>query len=183
MKKTVDLSKFSNSWYKPGNIFIRSAWYICNRLFLKTSIPYPSGLKTIILKIFGAKAGNGIVLKPNINIKYPWLLQLGDNVWIGENCWIDNLGNVEIGSNVCVSQGTYIFCGNHDFKKENFDLKVEDIKIENGVWIGAKSVICPGVTLKSHSVISVGSIITSDTVPYSIYKSFTTKKIKSRIIE
>ena len=183
MSKKVDLSRFNNDWYSPGSFFKRASWFVINIIFFKSSLPYPNVLKVFLLRLFGIRAGNGIVIKTNVNIKYPWFLELGNNVWMGENCWLDNLGSVKIGSNVCISQGAFIFSGNHNYKKETFDLLVRDIVIEDGVWVGAKSIICPGVTLKTHSVISVGSIITADTEPYSIYKSFTTKKIKARAID
>lgn len=182
MSKSVDLSKFSNTWYSPGSLFLKSAWYFCNRIFLNTSVPYPNSFKSTLLKIFGAKVGKGTIVKPNVNIKYPWFLELGDYVWIGENCWIDNLGAVKIGSNVCLSQGAFIFCGNHDYKRETFDLIVKPIVIEDGVWVGAKSIVCPGVTLKTHSIISAGSVITKDTEAYTIYKSFDTQIVRKRDI-
>jgi len=179
----VDLAKFNNDWYYPGSLIKRTFWYVINVIFFNTSMPYPNGLKVFLLRLFGVMAGSGIVIKPKVNIKYPWFLELGNNVWIGEGCWIDNLGIVKIGSNVCISQGSFIFCGNHDYKKETFDLMVKPIIIEDGVWVGAKSVICPGVSLKSHSVISAGSVITKDTEPYGIYKSFETKQTKVREID
>ena len=42
------------------------------------------------------------------------------------------------------------------------------IKIENNVWIGAHSVVLPGVQIGNHSVIGAGSIITKDIPPYSV---------------
>ena len=61
-------------------------------------------------------------------------------------------------SNVCISQGATLLCGNHNFKKPGFDLIIDEIIVEDGVWIGAKSIVCPGVTLKSHSILTVGSV-------------------------
>ncbi len=177
------MSKFSNKWYKPGGFIKRMLWYIVEMLFISTRFPFPSSLKITLLKIFGTKAGKGIVIKPNVKIKYPWFLEIGNNVWIGEGVWIDNLTEVKIGNNVCISQGAYIMTGNHNYKKVTFDLMIEPVIIEDGVWIGAKAVICPGVKLKNHSVISAGSVITHDTEPYTIYQGIPAKEIRKRIIE
>jgi len=182
VENKVDLSKFSNRWYNPGNTIKRSLWYIVNILFFKTSLPYPNSIKINLLKLFGSKVSNGLILKPCVNIKYPWKLEIGENSWIGENAWIDNLDTIVLGNNVCISQGVYLCTGNHDYKSSTFDLIVKPIVIEDGVWVGAKAIICPGVTLKSHSVISAGSIITTDTEPYGIYKSFETILTKYREI-
>ena len=104
-------------------------------------------------------------------------------VSIGENVWIDNLVQVTIGSNVCISQGAMLLCGNHNYKLPTFDLIVKPIVIENGAWVGAKSTVCPGVTMSSHSVLSVGSVASKDLASYSVYRgnpaTFVTKRIIS----
>ena len=71
----------------------------------------------------------------------PWKLKVGNNVWIGEDVWIDNLELVDISDNVCISQGAMLLCGNHDFTSSTFDLIVKPIVLEDGVWIGAKSIV------------------------------------------
>ncbi|MCK5559754.1 MAG: colanic acid biosynthesis acetyltransferase WcaF, partial [Thermoplasmata archaeon] len=118
-----------------------------------------------------------------VNIKYPWLLGLGNYTWIGEGVWIDNLTHVEIGSNSCISQGALLLTGNHNYKKTSFDLITGEILLEDGVWIGAKSVVCPNVKCKSHSILSVGSVAINDLEPYGIYQGNPAIKIRDRNIE
>lgn len=168
MSKT-DLSKFNNSWYKPGKGFItRGLWYFVNVAYLKSSFPI-NGIKIFWLRLFGAEVGKGVVIKPGVNIKYPWRLSIGDHVWIGEKVWIDNLGDVVIENNVCISQGAMLLCGNHNYKKSAFDLLVGNITLKEGSWIGAKSVVCPGVTVGTHAVLTVGSVATKNLEHYIIY--------------
>ena len=129
MQKT-DLSTFNNKNYKSGNIFARVLWYFINIIFFKSSwFPF-SGIKIFILRLFGAKIGSGVVVKPSVNIKYPWKLEIGNYVWIGEYVWIDNLDNVIIANNSCISQGAMLLCGNHDFSSSTFDLITKSIVIE-----------------------------------------------------
>lgn len=168
---TTDLSKYDNSWYNPGaNVILRLLWYYANLLVIKNPWNPLSGLRVVVLRMFGAKIGKGVVLKPGINIKYPWMLSIGDYSWIGEDVWIDNLAPVTIGANCCISQGAMLLCGNHNYRKPTFDLMVRPISVEDGAWVGAKCVLCPGVTVHSHSVISVGSVVTKDTEPYKIFQ-------------
>ncbi len=141
------------------------------------------GLKVFLLKAFGARLGKKVFIKPYVNIKYPWRLQIGDNVWIGERVWIDNLVKISIGSNVCLSQGCMLLCGNHDYSASTFDLIVNEITLEDGVWIGAKATVCGGVVCKSHSVLAVNSVATSTLEALSIYQGNPAVKIKSRVIK
>ena len=183
MTNKTDLSSFNNAWYKPGNAFKRALWYLKSIALLRTAFPWPNSFKVFALRFFGAKVGKGVVIKPCVNIKYPWFLEIGDNVWIGENVWIDNLGKVTIRNNVSISQGAMLLTGNHNYKKVSFDLIVGEIKLEDGVWVGAQAVVCPGVTMKSHSILSVGSILTKDAEPYTIYQGNPALPVKSRKVE
>ncbi len=181
MSKT-NLNSFNNSWYNPGgNIFSRVLWYCVNACFFKSSFPF-SGIKIGILKLFGAKIGKRVVIKPHVSIKYPWRLIIADNVWIGESVWIDNIDMVNMESNVCVSQGAFLLCGNHDYSKSSFDLITKPITLKEGSWIGAKAFVCPGVVVGSHAVLTVGSVATQNMDDYSIYQGNPAVKVKDRKI-
>ena len=183
MSKKVNLGSYNNSWYKPGNSIKRLLWYFTNELVLKNTLIPSSSARKFILKIFGAKIGKGVVIKPGVNIKYPWYLEIGDHCWLGEYVWIDNLAKVTIEDHVCISQGAMLLCGNHNYKKKTFDLITRPIILEEGSWIGAKSMVCPGVTLQSHSILSVGSVANRDLEAYCVYKGNPALKIKERNIE
>ena len=179
----TDLSLYDNSWYNPGGGTLkRILWYFTNILFFINPLNLSSGIKVHLLRLFGAKIRKGVVIKAGVNIKYPWNLSIGDYAWIGENVWIDNLAMVSIGSNVCISQGAMLLCGNHDYKRPTFDLMIKPIVIEDGAWIGAQSTVCPGVTMHSHSVLAVGSVASKDLMPFSIYRGNPAVKVAERVM-
>lgn len=178
----TDLSLYNNSWYKPGPELKRAAWYLIHLFFFKSAFPF-SGFKVRLLRSFGARIGKGVMIKPYVTIKYPWFLTVGDYTWIGEKVWIDNLTDVVIGSNVCLSQEAFLLTGNHNYKEPTFDLMVGKIVLEDGVWIGAKAVVCPGVTCYSHSVLSVGSVATRNMEAFGIYTGNPAQKVKLRVAE
>lgn len=181
--KQTDLSTFDNRWYKPGApAIMRVFWYMANAWFMKSWIP-GSYWRCILLQIYGAKIAPGVVIKPHVNIKYPWNLEIGENSWIGEGVWIDNLAPVSIGANCCISQGALLLCGNHNYKKVGFDLMVGKITLEDGAWVGAKCTVTANVTLHTHSVLSAGSIATSDLDAWGIYAGNPAAKIRERVIE
>lgn len=179
----VELNNFSNSWYSPkANFSKRLIWFVIGRVVINTYFPNPQWFKRMLLRIFGAKIGKGVILKPKVNIKYPWLLSIGDYSWIGEKVWIDNLVPVKLETNCCISQGAMLLTGNHNYKKASFDLITGEIKLEEGVWVGAKSTVCPGVTMKSHSILTVGSILSHDAEAYAIYQGNPAVKVRMREI-
>ena len=152
----IDLAKFENK-----NLYTNTKshlWYIVNNLILNSFFPF-SNIKVFILRLFGAQIGNNVIIKPYVKVKYPWNLKIGDNSWIGEEVWIDNLEEVLIDENCCISQGVYLCTGSHNFKSEKFDLIREKILIKRSSWIGAKAVICPGVTVEECSFIKAGEIV------------------------
>lgn len=178
------LDRYQNRWYKPGGSLPgRVLWYAVNELLFRSAIFPLSGVKCAILRLFGAKVGKGVVIKPRVNIKYPWNLQVGDYAWIGEGVWIDNLGPVRIGAHACLSQGCLLLCGNHNYKLPTFDLIVGNIVLEDGAWVGAMALIGPGSHLGSHAVVSAGSVATGTLDAYTVYSGNPARPIRSRNIE
>ena len=139
-------------------------------------------IKIFILRTFGAKIGKVAIIKPWVRIKFPWNLSLGDHVWLGENCWIDNISPVTLGNHVCISQDAFLLTGNHDYKKMDFPLITKSIVIEDGAWIGAKSIVMGGVLVQTHAVLSIASVATKNLDSYSIYQGNPAVKIKERNI-
>ena len=181
------LKKVNNASYKTtidigAGKLKQFAWYFTNILFLKNSFNISSGIKTFLLKLFGAKIGKGVIIKPSVNIKYPWKLQIGNNVWIGEEVWIDNLSNVLIGDSVTLSQGAMILTGSHDHTKETFDFISLPVLVEEGAWIGARAVVHGGVTVGSHAILGINAVAENNMQPYTIYKGNPAVPVLKRII-
>lgn len=178
------LETFQNAWYDPGRgTATRILWMIVNAWFFLTWFPWPSRLKAALLRAFGAKTGRGLVIKPRVNVKYPWHLEIGDHSWIGEGVWLDSLAPIRIGISACLSQGVTIETGNHDWSKPTFDLQVREVVIEDGAWAAVRSVLLPGSRLASHAILGAGSVLSGETEPYGIYAGVPAKKVKERVIE
>jgi putative colanic acid biosynthesis acetyltransferase WcaF len=159
----VDLSHFDNRWYQPGRSrVVRALWYFISLLLFESGwFPF-MGPKRWLLRVFGARLGDGLVIKPNVRIKYPWRLVAGDYCWIGQGAWIDNLADVTLGSHVCVSQDVYLCTGSHDHRKRTFDLIARPVTVGNGAWLGARVLVLGGVTVGANAVVAAGSVVTKD---------------------
>lgn len=179
----TNLSTYNNAPYHPGgNGLKRLLWFYINAVIFKTSLLPVNRIKTGLLRLFGARIGKAVVIKPCVNIKYPWNLSIGANTWIGEQVWIDNLVMVTIGANVCLSQGAVLLTGSHNYKKTAFDLITGPLTLADGVWIGAGAIINQGIIVASHVVLTAGSVANSNMQAYSVYQGNPAVKIRERII-
>jgi putative colanic acid biosynthesis acetyltransferase WcaF len=166
----VNLARFENVWYRPGRpLLIRALWFVFGLPILRSPLLPISSVRRTILRLFGARVGRGVVIKPGVRIKYPWLFGMGDYCWIGEDCWIDNIAPVTLGNHVCISQGAYLCTGNHDWSDPTFGLLIDPIEIRDGAWIGARALLAPGVEVSECAVVTAGSVVTQDIPPYEIY--------------
>lgn len=177
----VRLADFDGSDFDKGAGRVKiMLWYFINAIFVRPSINPFMKPKIALLRLFGAKIGKGLVIKNNVVIKSPWNLTIGDNCWLGEGCWIDNLDKVTIGNNVCISQGAMLLTGNHDYTVSSMPYRNAPIVIEDGAWIGAKTVVCPGVTVHSDAILTVGSVATKDMAASGVYQGNPAVAVRER---
>jgi putative colanic acid biosynthesis acetyltransferase WcaF len=166
----VNLRAYDNSWYYPGRSVVwRFAWLFFGLPLLRSHWIVASGFRARLLRVFGARIGKRVVMRHAINIKYPWHLVVGDDCWFGEECWIDNLTTVTIGSNVCISQGAYLCTGNHNWSDPNFGLMISPIRVNDGAWIGARAMLVPGVVLGVSAVAGAGSVVVASIPDFEIH--------------
>jgi putative colanic acid biosynthesis acetyltransferase WcaF len=178
----VSLNEYRNEEFDRGRSkFVEALWIFLDCVFVRSWLP-GSAHRRVILRAFGARIGKRVLLKPGVRIKFPWRLEVGKDSWIGEDVWIDNLAAVQIGSNCCISQGTYICTGNHDWGATTFDLIVKPVTIGSGAWIASRSTIGPGTSVGEGAVLSLGSVATSDLEAWGIYKGSPAKFVKRRVL-
>src|SRR5471030_2876449 len=179
----VDLSRYTAGKFDRGAGVLKESLWLVVSLLLFRLCPFSfSALKCSVLRAFGARIGRNVTIKPQVKITFPWKLTVGDNVWLGEECWLLNLERVVIGSNVCISQCAFLCTGSHDYKKTTFDLITRPIKLEDGVWIGAACWVGPGVTMESHSILTAGSVATKNIDASGIYRGNPAVRVKQRVI-
>lgn len=178
----VDLSKFKpeNGLNRGRSRVIELCWYLTKMAFFLTAFPWPSGIKNIILRSYGAKVGKGVIIKPRVNIHFPWKLNIGNHSWIGEEVFILNFEPIKIGDNVCISQRSFLCGGNHDYKDSAFRYRNAPIIIEDEVWVGAQTFIAPNVKIEKGTVLTAGSIVYDSQPPNLICSGNPCKPKKSR---
>jgi putative colanic acid biosynthesis acetyltransferase WcaF len=169
--------------YTPGApLWKQVLWYCIGSALLGSRLS-PSSFNCLLLRLFGAQIGKGVRIKPGVRVKFPWRLSIGDYVWLGENCWVDNVAPVTIESHVCISQEAFLCTGNHSWSDPNFQLTAASIHLQTGCWIAARAIVGPGVTAGQGAVLSLGSVAGQSLEPMTIYAGNPAQPIKARRIE
>jgi putative colanic acid biosynthesis acetyltransferase WcaF len=143
-------------------LLVEAAWYLAKCLLFLPAWPIPSSLKRSVLRRFGAWVGRGVVIKPRVNIHFPWKLQVGDHSWIGEEVFILDFEPVALGAHCCISQRVFLCAGNHDYRRPGFAFRNRLIAVGDGAWVGAQTFVAPGVTIGAEAVVTAGSVVTKD---------------------
>ena len=139
--------------------WVEALWYLTKCLLFLPAWPVSSPLKCAVLRWFGARVGRGVVIKPRVNIHFPWKLSIGDHAWIGEEVFILNFEPVTIGAHCCISQRAFLCTGNHDFQEPDMPYRNRPIVVEAGAWVGAQVFVAPGVTIGEDAVVTAGAVV------------------------
>lgn len=131
--------------------------------------------------------GNNIYIGHNTILKayYKNELVIGDDTWIGQNCFFHSAGNIKIGKAVGIGPFVKILTSVH--KDNNPDLPVlfhelelKEVIIEDGADIGVGSIVLPGVKIGEGAIIGAGSVVTKDVQPHSIVAGIPAKHLRFR---
>ena len=180
--KVQELDKFKlPKNFRGRNAFIVQLWWLVQSLLFRTSPQFLYGYRRFLLRLFGAKIGKKVILRPTVKITYPWKISIGDYSWIGDDVDLYSLGEIEIGKNVVISQKAYLCTGSHDYKNSEFPIYAKKIKIEDECWIATDVFIAPGVNIKKGTLVGARSSVYSDLKSNKIYIGNPAKEIKDRV--
>lgn len=144
----------------------RAGRLIWNCIYLAFFRPTPRWVmhswRRMLLRIFGARIGDGCKVAPSCKVWAPWNLQMGDYSAMGDNVDCYNVGMVIIGSKVAVSQRAFICTATHDTTSLLRPLTFQSIEIHNHAWVAAEAMLMPGVTIGEGTVIAARSLVTKD---------------------
>ena len=127
---------------------------------MSPKIAYP--FRAFLLRLFGAKVGVGCVIRPSAKITYPWNIEIGDHVWIGDDVVLYSLGAISIGSNSVISQNSYICAADHLSDSIDFAIRSNRVEISSEVWIATDVFVAPGVSIARGVVVGARSSVFKD---------------------
>ncbi len=160
MSTVQDLSSFRMPAGFRGRcaVFVQ-LWWIVDATLFRLSPQCLYGWRRFLLRLFGARIGQGVAIRATAQVTYPWKLKVGDHCWIGDNTALYNLGQITIGNNVALSHRTYLCTGMHDYTDPSFPICASQITIGNEVWLANDVFVGPGVTIGSGTVVGARSTV------------------------
>ncbi|TAE56296.1 MAG: colanic acid biosynthesis acetyltransferase WcaF [Nostocales cyanobacterium] len=165
-KPFVDLRKYNQSGFDRGRpgLYVLLWWLVQAVAFPLTPHPF-NVIRCAILRLFGAKIGQGVVIRPTARFTYPWKVTIGDYSWVGDDVVFYSLEQINIGEHCVVSQKSYLCTGSHDIKDPTFSLQTASITIGNGAWVATDCFIAPGVNIGANAVIGARSSVFTNIPP------------------
>jgi len=151
----------------PAGFRGRPAWYVqlwwlVQGTLFALSPQFMYGWRRFLLRLFGARIGQGVKIRPSVRVTYPWRVTIGDRSWIGDHAELYSLGEIEIGADVVVSQKAYLCAATHDYTRPTFDMLAKKIVIEDQAWIATDVFVAPGVRIGRGALIGARSSVFSD---------------------
>ena len=162
--------------------FIVQLWWLVQETLFAMSPQFMFRWRRFLLNLFGAKIGEGVLIRSSVRITYPWKVSIGDHSWIGDNAELYSLGEIEIGANVVISQRSYLCSAAHDYTKSSFDIFAYKIVIEDQAWLATDVFVAPGVTVGRGAVVGARSSVFNDMPSNMICYGSPAKAIRHRVM-
>ncbi len=157
----LDLFRLPAGFRGRNAVYVQLWWIVQGLLFKPLpQICYP--IRRALLRAFGAKIGKGVLIRPGVEVTFPWKLVIGDYSWIGDDVTLYTLGPITIGSNTVISQKSYICAADHDYAHVTFPIRERPVRIGDQVWISGDVWVGPGVTIADGAVVGARSNVVND---------------------
>jgi len=166
--------------FRGRGAFTVQLWWLIQHTLFAMSPQFMYGWRCFLLRCFGAKIGEKVIIRPTARITYPWKLTIGDFSWVGDNAELYTLGEIEIGSNVVISQKSYLSAASHDYQVETFDIYAQKITIKDEVWLATDVFVAPGVTVERGALVGARSSVFEDMPEGMICLGSPAKPVKPR---
>ena len=137
-------------------------------------------IRTIVARIFGADIGLHSSLSNSCEIWYPGNLQMGSWSILSEKCNVYSVDKIKIGDRVAISREVFLCTASHDITSPVMELAHAPIVVGSDVWIGARAIVLPGVTIGEGAVVAAGAVVTKDVEPWTVVGGNPAKVIKRR---
>jgi acetyltransferase-like isoleucine patch superfamily enzyme/glycosyltransferase involved in cell wall biosynthesis len=173
--------KQPSPWRKMENAK-RALWMLVRTIFFRPSFHNWYGFRSWLLRMFGAKMGRAVRIRPTAMVEVPWNLDLEDDVIIGDYAILYSLGKITIGRGTVVSQYAHLCAGTHDYTSRKFPLLRPPIVIGQDVWVAADAFVGPGVTVGDRAVIGARATVMRNVAADQVMVGPNAIALKTRVL-
>lgn len=182
LQHVIDLSRAPGertSWGRPK--WVVYVWAVFELIFVSNPWQVSSRLRVAVLRLFGARIGDGVIFRPRTRVKFPWKLSVGDRSWVGEGAWIHNQDFVTLGHDSVISQEAFISTGSHAHRRD-MALITKPVVVEPGAWLTTRSIVLGGTTVGRSAILTPNSVAGPNQIlqPGSIYTGVPAQKTSER---
>lgn len=159
-------------------IVISFSYYLFNSFFNR--IPF-NVIRVALARMYVKKIGKDCVMLMGVEIRSGKNIEIGNNVVINKKVLLDGRGGkLIIGDTVDIAQESMIWTLEHSVNDSNHAAVGADVEIKDHAWIGARSIILPGVTISRGAVVATGAVVTKNVEEKTIVGGVPAKKIGQR---
>jgi maltose O-acetyltransferase len=152
---------------------------VCFKLNLTGHIP-SHYLRRFVYRFWGVKIGEGSTIHTGAIFYYPRNIVIGKDTIIGERATLDGRDKLIFGDHIDVASEAMFYNGEHDINDENFKATYAPVIVQDYVFIGPRTIILPGVTIKKGAVVAAGAVVTKDVEEFSIVGGVPARQIGER---
>lgn len=184
MQRVQQLNSFSlPAAFRGRSAVVVQLWWLVQATLFACSPQFMFGWRRWLLKLFGAKVGKRVLIRPSAKTTYPWKVTIGDFAWIGDDVVLYSLGEIEIGANAVVSQRSYLCAAGHDYTQPEFPIYDKKVVIGDQAWLATDVFVAPGVTVGEGAVVGARSSVFHDLPPMMVCVGSPAKPIKNRCMK
>ena len=166
--------------FRGRSAVVVQLWWLVEATLFRCSPQFMFGWRRFLLRLFGARIGRQVLIRPTVRTTYPWKLSIGDYSWVGDDVVLYTLGEIRIGNHAVVSQKTYLCTGSHDYNAADFAIYARPIVVEDQAWLATDVFVAPGVTIGQAAVIGARSTVLDDMPAGMICAGYPARVIRPR---
>lgn len=184
MKNLINLREYKQENFSRGRSgIIILIWWLVQATLFRCSLHQMYGWRRFLLRIFGAKIGEGVRIRSTAKFTYPWKVSIGKYSWVGDDVQFYSLDNIIVGENCVISQNTYLCTGSHDIADPKFSLITNPIVIKDGAWVASDVFVYPGIIIHEMAVVAARSTVTKDVPGNEVHIGSPARFLKKRFEE
>lgn len=166
--------------FSLGNRIRRGCWSLAWLLLARWTPPPMHKWRAMLLRMFGARLGKGVVVHGSVSIWDPRNLDMAERSSFGPRVICYNMARISVGAYAVISQGAHLCAGTHMIDDSSFQLISRPIEIARLAWVAADAFVGPGVSIGEGAVLGARAVATKDVPAWTVWAGNPARQIRER---